>query len=642
MTFWYRLAQHTFGAVTWQMRHAVPLGKRLFSSLRSHQLRTVAVRVSITLLSPLIVADAGIVRAQETAIHSSDFQSDGLRRQSQPSRESARSQPAASGQPWLVLSLRDVIELAMQDSNIVRVLNGRVRLSSESVYDVMIANWEAAARDGVFQPSISANVDGSQINEPPNAFFGPGISARTKRDTLDFNLRLKQPLRTGGELTMGIEPPLAYLYFPEGVDPDEFNPSWSAGYVFRFRQPLMRGKGREVATAPIQVARLRASQSQWKYQEELNSLIRSVTQAYWNLYAAWVEQQALNAVIPLAAESVRIEKLRYEAEQSIYADVARAEYQLEDLRVDAIRAQAKVRRSTLQLRQLIGGPAQLSPQIFPGDAPNEEAPIDDAQFFVQTALRQRPQLNQQRDIVRQRGVELQVAKNNTLPKVDFRADYRSGGLSESLDKSLQQAGDFDYTDWAVGLNLDVPLGNKTATSRQRATEVRLTRDHMQLQRLEQNVAFEIIELHSDLTLAWQRFEISKRQAAQTQEWLRLSRIRYSEPPAAGNERNWLLLELADFQRAMTSWVDAVTSSGSAIAEYSTLQARLDEASGTAVSKWTTSQSSRDAIAVTPLVRMPGSYRYGHSMLPKQIVREIPTSGIRSSGSARYGGYATRP
>lgn len=553
-----------------------------------------------------------------------------------PAAESSET-PSPEHPPVLVLSLRDAVELALQHSDVVQVLQGRVQLSSQTVYDQMIAAWETQAEIGEFQPSITSRIAGSQVDEPPNAFFGPGIAARTERDMLDFNLRLTQPLKTGGELSVGIEPPLAYLYFPEGVDPDEFNPSWSTAYVFRFRQPLLRGHGREVATAPIQVARLQTNQSRWALQEELNALIRSVIEAYWELYTAYVELQAVEAVIPMAQESVRIEQLRFQAEETIYADVARAEYQLEEMRLDAIRARAEIRRRTIQLRQLIGGPTRLEPLLFPADIPIQEAPATHAEGLIATALQHRPELNLLRDRVNQRGVELNVARNGVLPRVDFLADYRASGLKERLDTSLGQAQDFDYTDWKLGVTLDVPVGNLTARSREHAAEIRMTRDRRRLRRQEDNVAFEIIQVHSDLQAAWESFEVTTRQAVFTQQWLRLSKIRYSSPPPSSNGRNWLLLELSDFQRAMTSWVDAVTSSGASVARYNIQRARLEEASGTAVSRWTTlvpTPPARDSELHPPPGGMSG--RYGHTISVPPI-RTPSGPAIPAAGSA--GGHS---
>ena len=226
-------------------------------------------------------------------------------------------QTAADPPVYLPLTLREAIESALSDSSVIRVLNGGVNLASITPTDTLIAAQRIELEQGRFQPRLSANYDASHIDQPPNAFFGPGIAANTRRDATSASARVTQPLKTGGSLSLGLEPPLAYLFLPNGVDPGEFNPLYSTDYVLRVSQPVLRGAGREIATAPIQIAQLQANQSRFELEESLNDQIRSVTEGYWRLYAAHLQLEAVKAVLPLAEESVRIEELRFQAERKI-------------------------------------------------------------------------------------------------------------------------------------------------------------------------------------------------------------------------------------------------------------------------------------------------------------------------------------
>lgn len=568
-----------------------------------------------------------------------------VRAQSGGSQRYAQSQPEVPTRSGavLALTLRDAVEQALRQSDVIRVLNSRVDLSAVSVFDSMIADYETQALQGKFLPSLSVTLDESRVNEPPNAFFGPGISARTRRDTIDFRARMTKALRNGGEVSLGIEPPLAYLYFPDGVDPGEFNPTWSAEYVFRFNQPLLRGAGTDIATAPIRIAQLNAEQSRWAVQEQLNAVIRSVCQAYWALYAANVELRAIRGVIPLAEESVRIERLRFEAEQTIYADLARAQFQLEGFRQDEALAAARLRRRVLQLRALMGASADVDPLLFPVDQPTRQPPVADGHQLADVATSRRPALNQLRELVQQRFVELSVRDNALLPQLDFRADYRTSGLAGGLSNAAKQASEFDYTDWTVGFGLDVPLGNMTARSQRQVSELQLTKDQIRLQKSEQNVRFEVMELHSELIGAWERYLIASRQAAQTQEWLRLSRLRYADPPAASSGRNWMLLELSDYQSAMRSYIDAVTGAGQAIAEYNTRLAELSEAQGLSMESASvyvnelhgSSQNGPLSQHGTSSARpLPGRYSYPVPVGPEpDLMNSVP---VPATTGQRYG------
>ena len=125
-------------------------------------------------------------------------------------------------------------------------------------------------------------------------------------------------------------------------------------------------------------------------------------------------------------------------------------------------------------------------------------------------------------------------------------------------------------------------------------ELEFVRDQLRLSAGEQSVAFEITELVSDLRTQWERLELTKRQALETQEWLRVSRIRYTQPPASGSSQDWLLLALTDLQSAMRSYVDSVGDVGEALAEYNTLLARLNRAQGLSVYNWRQQAAESDA------------------------------------------------
>ena len=458
-------------------------------------------------------------------------------------------------------------------------------MASITPNDVLIAQQLIEAERGRFQPNLSASYDGSRIDQPPNAFLGPGIAVNTKRDSVNALARVTQPLTTGGSLSVGLEPPTAYLFFPNGVNPGRFNPIYSMDYVLRVKQPILRGRGREVTLAPVRIAQLQANQSRWELEETLNSQMRSLAEAYWQLYAAHIQLQAVKSILPVAEESVRVEELRLQADRSILADVARARFQLDGFRRTESMMQGNVRTRVLQLRQLMGGQPHVQPLFLPSEKPSETPPPEDVPSLVQVALENRPTLNQLRERVSQKGVELAVARNMVLPGVDFRGEYRMDGLTDRLDSSFRQAATSDYTDWTLGLIMDVPIGNKTNRSRRQAAELSLAREHLRLSAIEQNVAFEVTQLVSDLQMQWQRLQIAKQQAMETQEWLRVSRIRYTQPPATKTSQDWLLLALTDLQSAMRAYVDAIGDVGQALADYSTLLEKLKQAQGMSVYQW---------------------------------------------------------
>ncbi|HQX49329.1 MAG TPA: TolC family protein [Planctomycetaceae bacterium] len=547
---------------------------------------------------------------------------------------------------YLPLTLRDAIEAALYDSSVVRVLDGGVNVAAITPTDVLIAEQQIAVEQGRFQPKLAANYDGSRINEPPNAFFGPGIAANTRRDSVNAFARVTQPFSTGGSLSMGLEPPTAYLYLPNGVDPGEFNPLYSTDYVLRVNQPLLRNRGRAVTLAPIRISQLQANQSRWELEEVLNSQIRSLIEGYWRLYSAHLQLQAVKSILPVAEESVRVEQLRLEADRSILADVARARFQLDGFRRSKSTMEGALRTRVLQLRQLMNGEPNVQPLFLPSEKPSETPPPEDVSTLVQVALENRPTLNRLRERLNQRNVELAVARNQVLPVMDFRGEYRMDGLTDSLDASFRQAATAQYTDWTLGVGVEIPIGNKTNLSRRQIAEFAVARDHLRLRATEQNVSFEIVQLVSNLKMQWQKLQIAKQQAQETQEWLRVSRIRYTQPPASSASQDWLLLALTDLQSAMRAYVDAIGNVGDAMADYSTTLAELNQAQGISVYQW-----RQDSVQEVPgghaglwihdYRTAPGQTIQILSAPPQTEVFQLP-DGISAPSTGISGGHSFLP
>lgn len=491
--------------------------------------------------------------------------------------------PVSSGQ--IPLTLRDVIRIAIKHSTVILTLSGDVNLTGITSLDPAIAETLIGQAEGQFNPRLISGLSGSRVDEPPNSFYGPGISTQTRYNEANYYARLAQPLRSGGEASMAYDPSLGYLSFPDGVSGSQFNPAYSADFVFRLKQPVLRNGGAHRTLTGIRVARARADQTHWEVQSALNSQIRSVSEAYWNLFAARIRVQAIDSVIQLAKESARLERLRYEAEQVIMADVARADVQVEELIRNRAVAVQELRRRNYQVNQLMGVRPREAGEVVPVDVPVRERLPTDAQAMSVTAIQRLPELAQLRKQLEIRSMQVYVAEKDRLPDVNLLGEYRTSGLSNNLSDALDQSASLGFPTWTLGLTLEYPLGNKTARSRSRAAELELMRDQLILKTSEDRASYNISTLIAFLEAAWERHESANRQVQQSLEWLRLSGIRYKNPLPASRGGNWLLLALVDYQNAMRGYVDAVTAATETLAEYNVALARLDEAQGISMERW---------------------------------------------------------
>jgi outer membrane protein TolC len=569
-----------------------------------------------------------------------------VRAQSPPVAASINPPASASvGLPAAPLTLRDVINISLKRSTAILTLSGDVSLAGVTTLDPQIAAQAVGQEEGRFNPRLATGYLGRRVDEPPNSFYGPGISTETRYDEANFYARVDQPLTSGGVATLGYDPSLAYLFFPGGVGGTGYNPAYSADFVFRLNQPVFRGMGPRRALTGIRIARARTDQTEWEVQSALNSQIRSLSEAYWNLLAARVRLEAIESVIPLAQESVRLERLRYEAEQVILADVARAEVQVEELLRSRARAIQEYRTRNFQLNQLMGlAPAEAT-EVLTVDVPVTERLPTDVKALSDVAISRHPDLARIRKQLEIRSMQLYVAERDRLPDVNLLGEYRVSGLSDNVPDALDQSLSLGFPTWTLGVTLEYPLGNRTARSRAKAAELELTRDRLILQRSEEKAEYNIAKLVAALEAAWERYESANRQVQQSREWLRLSGLRYRDPLPQSRRGNWLLLALVDYQNAMQGYVEAVTAASEMLAEYNVILARLDEAQGISMDRWAVEMEARPtAVAKTesPVQdktdrRAPASFAEapaGTSAPPSRA----PSSRVQTAGWQGHSSY----
>ena len=298
-----------------------------------------------------------------------------------------------------------------------------------------------------------------------------------------------------------------------------------------------------------------------------------------------MRQQAVEQAIVLARESLKIVTLRYEAKRVIYADVARSEVQLENFLQQQLRARNSVRQESLRLSQLMGLPLATHKVYLTLDAP-VRTPVDSELDAMTTkGIATRPDLQRRRIEIAIQQQQIIANRNQLLPQLDLRVLHRSSGLNDNLGAAVNQMGFFEFNDWTVGLTYSATLGNRQAASNLRSTELQLARTAAFLQAYEQQVAYEIASQLNEVKLQFDKYESALRQVEQSQQWLKLARLRYEEPPLQRRGEESLLMALYDYQAAIQSHVDAVNNVADSLASYNAGLARLEEAQGTMLEKW---------------------------------------------------------
>ncbi|EMI22115.1 outer membrane efflux protein [Rhodopirellula maiorica SM1] len=478
------------------------------------------------------------------------------------------------------LSLHEAIETSLQQSRIARVADaGQVTASGTTFYDVEASEARMQAALAAFDSQFESQFYSNEFNNPPNAFFGPGLTEPLQRDERALTASLTKPLRNGGSVQAAYNPNPGYLFLPDSTS-SGFNPTYASELALSLRQPLLRGAGTQVNMAPIQIARIEMEQSAWDFKGSLMESVRSVTEAFWDLYQAQVAVEEYRKVIPILEEIVRIQRESLAAKLVIQADVAKARAQLHEYQQEYIRLQSERVSRELRLRNLLKlSPGAGGTLVAITEPTDQKIQVDPQGAYFQ-AIDNRPDVVQRRLEIGLRRLELLVRNNQRKPNLDFTALYRMNGLGENLGDAIEQMATADFSDLQLGITMSMPVGLRQAKALAQEARVNLVRDSELLQQQIFSVSHEISESAQRIEYAYQEYEQAKLQLEAADEWARGAKLRYQNPAPDSGDNNWMLPYLDDYYRAIRSRTDAAIAVAGTLTNYNFEIVQFEEIKGT--------------------------------------------------------------
>ena len=479
------------------------------------------------------------------------------------------------------LSLHEALAIAMTNSPIVRVLpanqNPTGPFSSptsrvSTVLDPSIEATRVEAELGRFDARVESSLLANPVEFPPNTSLNGSTQRPTAQDRAALRTSLSKPLTTGGEATIDFR--TDYRFVPSSSL--SINPQYQPEIGLEFRQPLLRGAGKEVNLSPVVIVAAEAQQSAWTLHNDVLRMARSIESGYWALYSAHINVHTIDRLLPLLHEAVRLAEAHVRADLTIPADAAQARSELLNFERQRLEAIAVVRNEEDLLRQLLGLPPESSRRIVPSVPADPELPGIDWNETVSTAIWQRPDIMRQRLAIYVAERVLRISENEVLPTVDALAAWRVKGLGDDVGEALDLLGDVRFNDWALGLAFSVPLGNHTAQANRRAAWLVLNREHALLQETIHETGHQLSRLVYDLELLFQQHSVALKQRTAILEWLQGARARYLTPTNDVSLTRSLYLYL----EAIRAAADVELEIAELKVRYHTTFARLKEEEGT--------------------------------------------------------------
>lgn len=320
----------------------------------------------------------------------------------------------------LILTLNDAIRRALENNNDIEVARN----------DVRFAETQLLSLRGVYDPVITFNPQiNNQVQAQQSVLSGSDQSGTvTTTDITSNNSLNKQFGRGGGNYNIFFNDNRRTT----NSSFNTLNPVYSASFGVTFTQPLIRNRSIDNNRRQIRIQRKRLEQSDADFRRRTIEVIAQVQRAYWDLVFALRDQQNQLANLNLTRENLRRVEAEIAAGAIAPLERAEVQTELSNRETAVLTATQSISIAENNLKQLIlRDPLapEWSAQLTPTDQPTFDATPVNLNEALTEARSNRPELrrlNLQRDI---NSIDIQYFKDQTRPRVDLEATLASTGLS---------------------------------------------------------------------------------------------------------------------------------------------------------------------------------------------------------------------
>jgi outer membrane protein TolC len=283
---------------------------------------------------------------------------------------------------------------------------------------------------------------------------------------------------------------------------------WTQTLQAEVRHPLLRGRGAQINRMPIIIARIGTDIETSALQSQLQDTLNNIEVRYWDLYLAYRNLETAKVGRDSALETWRIvyDKFRNDVEP-VQAE-AQAQEQYYNFRAAVESALRNLYDTENELRLLMGLTATDGRLIRPKDDPTLARVEFDWTEILAEAVARRPELTQQRWAIKQREMELILARNQLLPQLDVGAQFRWLGVGDQLinaDRSgipfkdstddtgrgstaWEELAGGKYQEFSLLFQYQMPIGFRRELAAVRHVQLRLAREKALLEDMELDVS----------------------------------------------------------------------------------------------------------------------------------------------------------
>ena len=324
------------------------------------------------------------------------------------------------------LSLREALSMALANNKDIEVARQNVR----------IAEFDLRGAQGAYDPRFTTSAFYERAENPISSFLSGGQNGSTIQTDYTATARLEgQSPLLGGTYRLDF----SSIKLNTNNQFTALNPQYPTALTFSYTQPLWRGLKIDNSRRQIEIARKNLSLTDAQFRQRAIDTITNVQRAYWDLVFALRSLQVQRDAVSVARTQLEHNKRLVNEGQLAPIDVVAAEAQISTYEQAVFSALEEVSRAENNLKNMIAENHQAdiwNASIVPTDPVELTVPDVSLPDALKTAMENRPELQQSNVLREINQIDQRYYKDQTKPAIDLVGSYGVSGLAGLVSSNV--------------------------------------------------------------------------------------------------------------------------------------------------------------------------------------------------------------
>ena len=374
-----------------------------------------------------------------------------------------------------------------------------------------------------YDPVITGTSEFERSTQPATSSFSPSSTG----NTFTNNIKYEQGFSTGTLLDVSFDNSRQSTTNPFST----FSPLFDSTFQAMITQHLLQGFGPKLNRRFIVEAKNNRRITDSAFRQQIIYTVTQVESIYWSLVSAYEDEQAKERALQQSTQLTADNRKQLEIGTLAPLDVVNSDSAVATDKQALITSQSNLEYQQLLMKQAIArnlnDPQLANAPVVPTDRvgldrlPEEDMPVED---LVKQAFTLNPQIEQAYLNMENNKITIKGEKNGLLPVVDLFGFYGGtgvGGTPVPCTGTLLAAGfcspqaplpaqsgygsvlghtlDNNAPNYAVGVNVNIPLRNRVAQADQARSQMEYRQSEMRLQQLYTQIRIQVINAQYALT-----------------------------------------------------------------------------------------------------------------------------------------------